>query len=228
MVRKLVLTNFLSLAVFCCGYAQISNPYGLKIINSRTEYLTAIALDSNTKLVEITKRIPNIKLDIRYATTNNFAGVAVYNQARAFARVPVVLALKSVQKELNKKGLGLKIFDAYRPYSVTVKFFEVANDKNFVASPKTGSRHNRGCAIDLTLINLRSGKELKMPTPYDSFAAEASPGFQDLPKRVKANRDLLIQVMENNGFEVLHNEWWHFDFKDWKQFDLMDIPFKQL
>jgi D-alanyl-D-alanine dipeptidase len=152
----------------------------------------------------------------------------VYDEARAFARIPVVLALKSAQKELNKQGLGLKIYDAYRPYSVTVKFFEIAADKNFVASPKTGSRHNRGCAIDLTLVNMRTGKELKMPTPFDSFAPEASPGFNDLPKKVKRNRDLLKHVMERNGFTVLHNEWWHFDFNTWKDYNLMDIPFKQL
>lgn len=228
MYWKLLLFNFLFLALYCFAYAQDPNPYGLKVISDRADYLSGVASNNNSRLVEIKKYIPNIKLDIRYATTNNFAKIAVYDQAKAFARLPVVLALKSVEQELNKKGLGLKLFDAYRPYSVTVKFFEVADDKNFVASPETGSRHNRGCAVDLTLVRLRNGKELKMPTSYDSFAPEASPDYQNLPVRVKANRDLLIRVMEKNGFKVLHNEWWHFDFKDWKQYDLMDIPFKQL
>lgn len=219
----------LSLLIACrSGYAQTTNQYGLQIIDSRAEYLTGIAVDSNTRLVEINKFIPNIKLDIRYATAHNFTGRAVYDEAKAYGRLPVVLALRSVQKELNEKGLGLKIYDAYRPYSVTVKFFEIAEDKNFVASPKTGSRHNRGCAIDLTLIKMRNGKELRMATPYDSFAPEASAGFDDLSKRKKANREILIKVMEKHGFNVLHNEWWHFDFTNWKEFDLMDIPFKQL
>ena len=209
-------------------YGQAINQYGLKVTDSQQAYRDHMAADSNNRLVEIKNYIPNIKLDIRYATPNNFTGQAVYPEAKAFARLPVVLALRSVQKELNKKGLGLKIYDAYRPYSVTVKFFEIAEDKSFVASPKTGSRHNRGCAIDLTLINLKNGRELKMPTPYDSFAPEASSDYSDLPQRVRTNRDLLLTVMESHGFKVLYNEWWHFDFNNWKDFDLMNIPFNTL
>jgi D-alanyl-D-alanine dipeptidase len=124
--------------------------------------------------------------------------------------------------------LGLKIFDGYRPYSVTVKFFDIASDKSFVANPKDGSRHNRGCAIDLTLINLRTGKELEMPTPYDSFAPEAASDFNNLPSEVIQNRELLRSTMEKNGFRVLNNEWWHFDFNGWKSFEIMDIPFENI
>jgi D-alanyl-D-alanine dipeptidase len=207
---------------------QEVNSYGLRIISEKKTYLQNIYTDSNTKLLEINKYIPGIKLDIRYATADNFAKQAVYSEARAFARLPVVKALKAVQEELHRKGLGLKIYDAYRPYSVTLKFFEVAEDKNFVANPRTGSRHNRGCAIDLTLIKLRTGKELRMPTRYDSFAPEAAAAYNDLPKRVIKNRALLITLMEKHGFKVLANEWWHFDFNTWEEFDLMDIPFNQL
>lgn len=208
--------------------AQKSNPYGLHVINSAAEYKASTIADSNKQLLEIKKYIPDIKLDIRYASVNNFAKQAVYKQARAFARLPVVNALKNVQDELKKSGLGLKIFDGYRPYSVTVKFFDLASDKSFVANPKEGSRHNRGCAIDLTLINLRTGKELRMPTPYDSFAVEASSDFMDLPRIVIKNRRILRNVMEKNGFKVLNNEWWHFDFQGYKNFELMDIPFEDL
>ena len=208
--------------------AQKVNPYGLKVINNPEEYTASVVADGNKRLVEIQKYIPDIKLDIRYAGTDNFAKQAVYKQARAFARLPVVKALKNIQDELKKSGLGLKIFDGYRPYSVTVKFFEIASDKNFVANPQKGSRHNRGCAIDLTLIKLNTGKELTMPTPYDSFAAEASVDFKDLPAGIIKNRDLLRRVMERNGFRVLDNEWWHFDFRGWKNFELMDIPFEDL
>lgn len=209
-------------------YAQKANPFGLAIINSVSDYEKSVAENPEKQLVELKKYIPGIKLDIRYATKNNFANIAVYKQARAFARLPVAKALKSVQAELNKSGLGLKIFDGYRPYSVTVKFFDIAADKNFVANPKDGSRHNRGCAIDLTIINLKTGKDLNMPTPYDSFAAAASPDYQNLSADVIKNRDLLINVMERNGFRVLDNEWWHFDFKGWKNFELMDIGFEEL
>lgn len=226
MSLKQVLISLLCLSGYLSTYGQ--PPHDLTIINKRADYLKEVAVDADNRLVEIKDFIPDIKLDIRYATTNNFTGQAVYDEARAFARLPVVLALQNIQRELVQKGLGLKIFDAYRPYSVTVKFYDIAKDQNFVANPKNGSRHNRGCAIDLTLINIESDLELMMPTPYDSFAPEASPSFNDLPKIVKANRDLLIEVMERNGFQVLNNEWWHFDFKGWKEFELMDISFKEL
>lgn len=144
------------------AYAQPGNPYGLEVINEYAVYKKSVELDKNKQLIEIQKLIPDIKLDIRYAGKNNFAKQAVYKQARAFARLPVTAALKNVQNDLKKYGYGLKIFDGYRPYSVTVKFFEIASDKNFVANPKDGSRHNRGCAIDLTIIDLRTGKELMM------------------------------------------------------------------
>ncbi len=210
------------------GFGQKPNAYGLNIINSQAEYLQSVKTDSNNRLVEIKNFIPTIKLDIRYATANNFAGRQVYSEARAFARLPVVKALQAIQKELNNRGLGLKIFDAYRPYSVTVRFFDIASDKSFVASPKTGSRHNRGCAVDLTLVSLKTGHELKMPTPYDSFAPEASHDFNQLPKKVKANRELLKQIMLKHGFKLLPNEWWHYDFAAWKHYELMDIPFIEL
>lgn len=225
-MRNLLL--FFLLLVSLETQAQKSNPFGLLIIDDMAAYKESVRGDKNKELVEIKTIIPNIKLDIRYAGKNNFAKQAVYKQARAFARLPVVEALKRVQNELNKSGFGLKIFDGYRPYSVTVKFFDIASDKSFVANPKDGSRHNRGCAIDLTLISLRTGKELEMPTPYDSFAPQAASDFNDLPLVVIQNRELLRSTMEKNGFRVLNNEWWHFDFNGWKSFEIMDIPFENL
>lgn len=225
-MRKILL--FFLFFVCLKSHAQQTNPFGLLIINDMPAYKASVLADKNKELVEIKKFIPNIKLDIRYASKNNFAKQAVYKQAKAFARLPVVEALRKVQNELNKSGFGLKIFDGYRPYSVTVKFFDIASDKSFVANPKDGSRHNRGCAIDLTLINLRTGKELDMPTPYDSFAPEAAADFNDLPPAIIQNRELLRSTMEKNGFRVLNNEWWHFDFNGWKSFEIMDIPFENL
>ena len=209
--------------------AQQTQPK-LIVVSAFSVYKTQIKENPNQKLEEIIKVIPSIKLDIKYATKENFSGIAVYSQGKAFARKPVVSALGKVQFELSKKGLGLKIFDAYRPYSVTVKFWKITpvGKKDFVANPKTGSRHNRGCAVDLTLIDLKTGKELEMPTPYDSFSKEASPTYDDIPTLQKQNRNLLIAVMESNGFKVIRNEWWHFDFKGWESFPLMDIPFQRL
>ena len=225
-MKKLLL--LLLVSVFSETYSQLKNPYGLEVINEYSIYKKSVELDKNKQLIEIKKHIPTIKLDIRYAGKNNFAKQAVYKQARAFARLPVVDALENVQDELKKSGYGLKIFDGYRPYSVTVKFFAIASDKTFVANPKDGSRHNRGCAIDLTLIDLRTGKELEMPTPYDSFAAEAASDFNNLPAKIIQNRTLLRDTMEKHGFRVLNNEWCHFDFIGWQNYDLLDIAFEDL
>lgn len=200
----------------------------LVVINSYTQYQAAIKSNPNNELVEIKKAIPNITLDIRYATKNNFMQQVMYKQARAFARKPVVEALKKIQKELNKKGYGLKIFDGYRPYTITVEFYKKASDKNFVANPAKGSKHNRGCAVDLTLINLKTGKELVMPTPYDSFSAAAAAKFENVSAEAKKNRDFLIAIMGKYQMNVLENEWWHYDFSGWKSYDLMDIPFEKL
>lgn len=222
--------TILTILLTCAGsiLSAQNNPHGLALIGSLTEYQKTVQLDSNNRLVEIKKYIPDIQLDIRYASKNNFTGQKVYTQARAFARLPVVKALRAVQSELKKNGLGLKIYDGYRPYDVTVKFFKLASDKNFVANPKDGSRHNRGCAIDLSLIDYRTGKELQMPTPYDSFAPEAAADFKNLsPIQIK-NRDTLIKAMERHGFRVLDNEWWHYDFTGWKNYSLMNLRFEDL
>ena len=200
----------------------------LVIVSSYNQYLASVKSNPSNELVEIKKAIPNIKLDIRYATKNNFMRQVMYKQARAFARKPVVESLKKIQKELNKKGYGLKIFDGYRPYAITVEFYKKASDKNFVANPAKGSKHNRGCAVDLTLINLKTGKELVMPTPYDSFSAAAAAKYENISPEARKNRNFLIAIMAKYQMNVLENEWWHYDFSGWRSYDLMDIPFEKL
>lgn len=180
------------------------------------------------KLVDLAHLIPGIELDIRYATKNNFTGEKIYRDDRAFMRLPAAKALKKIQQELNKKGLGLKIFDAYRPYSATVKFYEVYPDTNFVAAPWHGSKHNRGCAVDLTLIDLNTGEELSMPTPFDDFTAKAAQSYNDLPAEVLTNRALLRNTMMTHGFTMIPNEWWHYDFIGWKEYELLNIPIADL
>lgn len=227
MIKKI----FLLLLAGCCisVFAQKKelNPYGLKV-ESYTEYLKSCKENSNNQLLELKKHIPGLTLDIKYATTDNFMKRVMYPQSRAFARKPVVLQLQKVQAELKKKGYGLKVFDAYRPYRITVAFYKEASNKAFVANPNKGSRHNRGCAVDLTLIDLKTGKELKMPTTYDSFAEQASVTYNKLPAQVIKNREFLIQTMRKFGFRVLQNEWWHYDFIGWQAYSLMDIPFQKL
>jgi D-alanyl-D-alanine dipeptidase len=197
-------------------------------ISGPAAYLKEVKNDPQKQLVEIKKYIPGIVLDIRYATTNNFTHHQMYPHAKAFARLPVVLALQKVEADLAKKGLGLKIYDAYRPYSVTVKFYELVSDTNFVADPRKGSKHNRGCAIDLSLINLKTGKELNMPTGFDSFSKKAAANYADLTREQLDNRALLKAVMHAHGFTELRTEWWHFDFNGWKNFELLDVPFSAI
>lgn len=203
------------------------NKYGLNPTDYEG-YLRSIKTDAKKELVDLEKFIPGIVLDIRYATTNNFTGEKIYNLAKAYARKPVAEAVKRAQAELAKQGLGIKIFDAYRPYAATVKFYEVYKDTTYVASPYRGSRHNRGCAIDMTIINLKTGEELVMPTGYDSFKKEAWPSTPVKDPVIRKNRQLIIDIMEKQGFKVNGSEWWHFDFIGWRNYEVLDIDFETL
>ena len=208
--------------------AQQSNKYGLEIISQLTDYQKTVFENPNKELVELSQYIPNLLFDIRYASTNNFAKTKVYRLERAYLRKAAAESLKNAQAEFNSMGLGLKIFDGYRPYAVTVTFYQLADKKEYVAHPKDGSRHNRGCAVDLTLINLKTGQELSMPTDYDNFTELASPRYTELPAEHIKNRDLLISIMHKHGFKVYFNEWWHFDFVGWEDYELMDLSFEEL
>ncbi len=211
-------------------YAQTKNKYGypLSIVSDVDAYLTQIETDSNKALIEIKTRIPNIVLDIRYATENNFLKKVFYKEAKAFARLPVVKALANAQAELNKQGIGIKIYDGYRPYAVTVQFYESFPDSLYVASPWSGSRHNRGCALDMTLVDLKTGNELAMPTPYDSAVKESWANAPVKDKNALKNRELMKAVMAKNGFTVEPSEWWHYNYNGWADYALMDMPFDVL
>ena len=204
------------------------NRYGLPIITSVELYRQHVAQNPSHELVELKPYIPGLVLDIKYATADNLVGEPVYTTATAYARQPVADALKQVQAELKPMGLGLKIFDGYRPYQVTVLFFRKVKEKDFVANPRDGSRHNRGCAIDLTLVRLKDGKELEMPTAYDATVPQAHSEYPNVSAEAKKNRELLKQVMHRHGFTVFKIEWWHYDFNAWRNFPLMDIPFEKL
>jgi D-alanyl-D-alanine dipeptidase len=215
------------LLVLIAQGALAQNKYGLKATDY-SAYLASVKINPQKQLVDLEKYVPGLVLDIRYATTNNFTHEKIYNLAKAYARKPVAEALLRIQTELKEQGLGIKIFDAYRPYKATVKFYEVYHDTTYVASPYRGSRHNRGCALDLTLIDLKTGKELKMPTEYDSFRKEAWPTTPVSDPEIKKNRTKLIAVMEKYGFKVNSSEWWHYDFKGWKNYEVLDIDFEEM
>jgi zinc D-Ala-D-Ala dipeptidase len=226
MNRSIILTILFTLSSASFVFAQ-KYKYGLTPTTFK-QYQESIKINPNKELVDLEKLIPNIVLDIRYATTNNFTKEKIYHLAKAYARKPVAEALKKAQQELNKQGLGIKVFDGYRPYSATVKFYEVYHDTTFVASPYRGSRHNRGCAVDITLMDLKTKKELKMPTPYDTFVKEARPTYPIKDIEAKKNRELLIAVMSKYGFKVNASEWWHFDFIGYKNYEVLDIDFEEL
>lgn len=198
-----------------------------KIIATPSELRQTILADSNAALVSLPKFIPGIVLDIRYATTNNFTHKAHYRKPAAYMRRPTAEALRKVQAELSKKGLALKIFDAYRPYSVSVSLWKAAPDKRYVANPRRGSHHNRAIAVDLTIIDARTGKELNMGTAFDSFTDTAHHNFTALPADVLANRRLLKQLMWKHGFNYVPTEWWHYHWRD-KHYDVLDIPFEDI
>ncbi len=203
------------------------NKYGLRTTNL-SEYKASLKSHPEKELVDLEKEIPGLVMDIRYAQENNFTGKKIYNLAKAYARKPVAEALKRAQAEFNKMGYGIKMHDAYRPYAITVKFYEEYHDTTYVASPYKGSRHNRGCALDMTIFDLKTGKELEMPTLYDAFDKAAWPSTPVKDPVIRKNRDTLISVMERNGFKVNASEWWHFDFNGWQKFEVMDINFEEL
>lgn len=204
------------------------NSYGLPVVSSPQLYRDLVARDARKELVDLQASIPGVVLDIRYATSDNFMKRPLYPDARALLRRPAAEALRDIQDELRRRGLGLKVHDAYRPYSVTVAMWEPIKDPDYVADPAKGSRHNRGCAVDVTLVRLDTAEELTMPTAYDAFVPAASHAFTDLPSDVLANRALLRDVMTQHGFEPLESEWWHYDFRGWEEYELLDVPFAAL
>ncbi|MDQ1706856.1 MAG: zinc D-Ala-D-Ala dipeptidase [Pyrinomonadaceae bacterium] len=178
-------------------------------------------------LVELTKLDPTIKLDIRYATKNNFLGKPVYQQARAFLQRPAAESLVRVNQGLRKQGYGVVVFDGYRPWSVTKIFWDAtpADKKIFVADPSKGSRHNRGSAVDLSLFDLQTGAEVKMPSEYDEMTERAHINYDCATSEAKRLRELLRTAMTAEGFAVYEPEWWHYDYKDWKEYPILDVRF---
>ncbi|PKA26016.1 M15 family metallopeptidase [Leptospira meyeri] len=222
----------LIILAFCLGFPFLSlvsqsRENKLNVLD-RKAYELSIQKTPNKELLNLEKTIPGILLDIKYATSNNFTKQTIYKEAKAFARKPVAEALGEAQTEFLKLGYSIKIFDAYRPYAATVKFFEIIGDTRYVASPKTGSRHNKGCAIDLTLVDIKTKKEIPMPTEYDSFRKEAWAEAPVSDPEILKNRTVLINTLGKYGFRVNKTEWWHYDFLECAGFEVLDIPFEEL
>ena len=182
------------------------------------------------ELMELVRLDPTIKLDIRYATSRNFLGTPIYPEARAFLQRPAAIALVRAHRMLAPQGYGLLIHDGYRPWFVTRMFWDAtpAAQREFVADPASGSRHNRGAAVDLTLYELRTGLPVEMPGVYDEFSRRSYPDYPGGTTRQRWHRDLLRRTMEVQGFTVFGTEWWHFDHQDWKRYRIGNTPFEML
>jgi len=181
-------------------------------------------------LVELTKLDPTIRLEIRYATINNFLGTIFYSEARAFMQRPATEAVVRVNRKLKAQGYGLLVHDAYRPWYVTKVFWDATPDdkKVFVADPARGSRHNRGCAVDLTLYDLKTKRPVEMVSTYDETTARAYPDYPGGTSLQRWHRKLLRDAMESEGFTVYEAEWWHFDYKDWRKYPIGNVTFDQI
>ena len=187
-------------------------------------------LFTDSDLVEVQKLDATIHLDIRYATTDNFMGIALYDQPRAFLQRPAAEALLRAHQTLAQYGYGILIHDAYRPWTVTKMFWEATpvHQRGFVADPSKGSRHNRGGAVDVALYDLATGTPEGMISGYDEFSPRAFPDFPGGTTSQRWKRELLRIVMEGEGFTVYPEEWWHFDYKGWQRFRIMNVRFAEI
>ncbi|MEO6133983.1 MAG: M15 family metallopeptidase [Ginsengibacter sp.] len=233
-IRKIAAVSILIVINLVWGFSgytqsQVSNKYGLQVIKDITILKQQTMLDSNKKMLNVRENIPSIILDLRYATTNNFMHEKLYPPVKAtFMRKPAVDSLKKVVEYLKEKGYGLKIFDAYRPYSITEKMWEKVKDDRYAADPAKGSGHNRGASIDLTLVDLKTGKEVQMPTGFDNFSDTAHQSFMNLDSAILKNRNVLKTAMEKFRFIALSTEWWHFYLPNSSSYELLDVSFKEL
>jgi D-alanyl-D-alanine dipeptidase len=201
----------------------------LKLRPKNKTYWQEVQADSLKQMIELKSLVPGIVYDLRYATRNNFTKKQLYKSGtESFMRLEPARGLQKVQQELKAKGYGLKIFDAYRPYSITKKMWDLIHDERYVANPAKGSGHNRGLAVDLTIISLASREELNMGTSFDNFTDSAHHDFKNLPEKVLQNRTLLKQVMEKFGFKALDTEWWHYSWPNDKNYEVLDMSFSQL
>jgi zinc D-Ala-D-Ala dipeptidase len=223
-------TFFLSTALQCSAQQDtVLNKYGLWVIADAATLQKTVQHNADKEMVNLKKAVPGILLDLRYNTSNNFMHTRLYTGAHTtYMRKPAAAALAKVQQALKQKQLALKIYDAYRPYSVTEKMWEPVKDDRYAADPGKGSGHNRGTAVDLTIVNVLTGTELPMGTGFDNFSDTAHHDFKNLPETILQNRLLLKRLMEENGFRALDTEWWHYSLPNARDYELLDIPFDTL
>jgi D-alanyl-D-alanine dipeptidase len=229
VIQKNIVTALFILLV-SLTWAQDKQVLGVKPVNGKASFYSMVDRDSLLAMIELKSLIPALQYELRYASSNNFTGQRLYpkNTHTTYLRRKPALALAKVAEDLKEKGLGIKIWDAYRPYRTTVRFWKLIHDERFVANPSKGSGHNRGTAVDLTLVDLKTGKELEMPTPFDDFSAAAFHGAKNIDEKRIMNRLLLRTTMEKYGFLPLETEWWHYSWPGSSAYDVLDLSFKAL
>ncbi|MES2773254.1 MAG: M15 family metallopeptidase [Bacteroidota bacterium] len=204
------------------------NEYGLQVVEKKGTYKQIVRADESHRMVALDPILSPLSTAFYYATPDNFTNEVLYKKPAAYLRLEAATALKKVQDSLRSIGYDIKIFDGYRPYSVTRKMWKIVPDDRYAANPANGSGHNRGVAVDLTLIDLKTGKELQMPTPFDSFSDTSHHDFMQLPPEILRNRALLKKVMEQYGFLALSTEWWHYSLPQPKRYELLDLSFQKM
>ncbi|HZF63790.1 MAG TPA: M15 family metallopeptidase [Chitinophagaceae bacterium] len=228
--------RLLGTLLFCGAFGAIIDPssahlysQSVVVITSPKKLAAHISLDSLKRMVEVKSIIPDIIYDLRYASANNFTRQKLYVQGQqGFLRLAPARALMYVQQELRDSGYALKIFDAYRPYSVTKKMWKLIQDERYVANPAKASNHNRGLAVDLTMVDLKTSEETDMGTGFDNFSDTAHHSFTNLKPDVLRNRSLLRQTMVKHGFTPLETEWWHYSWTNDRNYEVLDLRFEQL
>lgn len=226
MIRLLILLTF---CLFKLS-ADAQKAVGIHIITKYQQLNKQIASNAGMEMVDLGLHVPNIRFELQYAGKENFTGKRMYpaDTKTTFLRFEPAKALALLSKELEQHGLGLLIWDAYRPYSVTVRFWKLIHDERYVANPSKGSGHNRGIAVDLSLYNLSDGKALSMPTGFDDFSEKAHHGYAQLNQEQIRNRELLLSLMLKYGFKKFETEWWHYYWPNSEKYDVLDIPFNKL
>lgn len=199
----------------------------LKVVRNEREYLKKSSLNPALRMTDI--GFPGIVFDLKYATASNFTGQKLYPAIKnTYLRRDAATALWEVQRKLSERNLALKIFDAYRPYSISLKIWNLVKDERYAANPAKGSSHNRGIAVDVTIVDAKTMRELDMGTGFDNFSDSAHHNFKALPDTILKNRKFLRDMMEEAGFKAIETEWWHYALADTEKYEILDLSFEQL
>ena len=223
-MRLIVYTVFFLISSGLSGQEKMS----VEVISDTAIYLEQVRENPNNEMLDFEGFVSGIQLDIRFATNNNIIGEKLYASPKAFVRKPMAVSLEIIQEALRRRGYGLIILDAYRPYSVAEKMTEKMKNHTDKSFFENSVKHSRGASVDVSLFSLATGKEIQMPSGYCQSSAASLSNYPDLPDNVLENREILIQVMQQHGFRVSPDQWWHFDFMGWQAFDKMDLTFEEI